>query len=95
LKRQGFNYAFNNDTDSISAYLSDMFYFETKPHNGVYEIDIGDNMIYHVPNKRVKAGINDTYRWHCRLGHINKNRMKKLQTAWILRSTGEESFDHC
>jgi hypothetical protein len=95
LKRQGFKYDFNNDNNFISAYLNAMFYFEAKPHNGVYEIDINCNMIYHVPNKHVKIGINDTYRWHCRLGHINKNRIKKLQANGILGSTSGESFDQC
>jgi hypothetical protein len=74
-------------------------YFEARPHNGIYEIDINgscnDNSIYTLNSKRLKLGFNQSYLWHCRLSHINKKRMTKLQTNGILESTGSESFDIC
>ncbi|KAD4586260.1 hypothetical protein E3N88_23861 [Mikania micrantha] len=95
LCEHGFKYAFN-DNGYFSAYLNGVFYFDAKPHNGIYEIDVhANNEIYNISNKRMKLDFNDTYLWHCRLGHINKNRMKKLQTSRILDSTGSESFDEC
>ncbi|KAI3814106.1 hypothetical protein L1987_18851 [Smallanthus sonchifolius] len=65
-----------------------------KPHNEIYEIEVHDNnVLFNISSKHTKYDLNDTYLWHCRLGYINKNRMKKLQTAGILNSTGQESFD--
>ncbi|GKF11228.1 retrovirus-related pol polyprotein from transposon TNT 1-94, partial [Tanacetum coccineum] len=34
-----------------------------------------------------------SYLWHCRLGHINKKRMDKLQRDGILQSTHDESLE--
>ncbi|GJV91716.1 retrovirus-related pol polyprotein from transposon TNT 1-94 [Tanacetum coccineum] len=33
--------------------------------------------------------------WHCRLAHISKKCIEKLQQEGILRSTDDESFDQC
>src|SRR3989337_4217943 len=36
-----------------------------------------------------------TYLWHCRLGHIGVNRMKKLHSDGLLESLDYESFETC
>ncbi|KAI3777237.1 hypothetical protein L1987_47035 [Smallanthus sonchifolius] len=93
LFEQGFKYVFNGI--AISAYLNDIFYFEAKPQNGIYEIDVQtDNNIYNL-SKRIKSGINDTFLWHCRLGHISKARIKRLQSERILEPIGQDLFDNC
>ena len=74
--------------------MNGLFYFEARPNNGIYEIDIhNSNVLYQISNKRKKFIVNDTYLWHCRLGHINKNRLKKLQTEGILDSIDKNDFD--
>ncbi|KAI3815888.1 hypothetical protein L1987_15571 [Smallanthus sonchifolius] len=94
LREQGFKYSF--DGDFVNAYLNDLFYFTPKPHNGIYEIVVHDNnALYSISSKRTQLDLKNTYIWPCRPGHINKNRTKKLQTARILNSTGQESFDDC
>ena len=68
LRRQGFDYRFNGEF--ISAYFNDIFYFDAKPNNGIYEIEIqNDNILCNISHKRNKLDFNDTYMWHCRLGH--------------------------
>ena len=80
---------------AISTYLNDIFYFEAKPRNGIYEIDVQpDNNVYHL-SKRIKTNVNDTFLWHCRLGHISKARVKRLQSEGILEYTGPDSFNNC
>ena len=80
LREQGFKYVFNGDF--ISAYLNELFYFEAKPHNGIYEIDVqNSNRLYNISSKRKKLDFNDAYMWRCRLGHINKNRIKKTPNS--------------
>ncbi|KAD5961454.1 hypothetical protein E3N88_12927 [Mikania micrantha] len=97
LHEQGFDYVFNGNY--ISAYFNNMFYFEAKPHNGIYEINVSNSCtsssMYTMNTKRLKSDFNQSYLWHCRLGHISKKRMEKLQTDGIVEPTGSETFDTC
>jgi hypothetical protein len=52
-----------------------------------------NNSLYHV-SKRVKSDLDSTYLWHCRLAHVGKNRIERLQREGILKSN-DESFDKC
>ncbi|GJT12091.1 retrotransposon protein, putative, ty1-copia subclass [Tanacetum coccineum] len=84
----------------ISVSKNNVFYFNAIPRNGIYEIDMHDllpnvNSIYNVSNKRVKHNLDSTYLWHCRLAHISKKRIEKLQHDRLLKSTDDESFDQC
>nr|GEZ74545.1 hypothetical protein [Tanacetum cinerariifolium] len=68
--------------------------------NGIYEIDMHDlvpnvNSIYNVSTKRAKHNLDFTYLWHCRLAHISKKHIEKLQQEGILKSTDDESFNQC
>nr|GEV49668.1 hypothetical protein [Tanacetum cinerariifolium] len=70
------------------------------PTNGIYEIDMhdlvpNDNSIYNVSTKRAKHNLNSTYLWHCRLAHISKKHIEKLQPEGLLKSIDDESFDQC
>ncbi|GKC05195.1 zinc finger, CCHC-type containing protein [Tanacetum coccineum] len=68
--------------------------------NGIFEIDlsnsnINDCSMYAVSNKRAKINLDSTLLWHCRLGHISKKRIEKLQHDGLLNSTDNQSFDKC
>ncbi|GJR48929.1 retrotransposon protein, putative, ty1-copia subclass [Tanacetum coccineum] len=54
-----------------------------------------DSSICCISNKRSKLNLDSTFLWHCRLGHINKKCIKKLQHDELLKSTNDESFDKC
>ncbi|GJS91930.1 zinc finger, CCHC-type containing protein [Tanacetum coccineum] len=67
-----------------------VFYFNAIPRDGIYEIDIHNlypnvSSIFNIRNKRSKHSLDSSYLWHCRLGHINKKRMDKLQRDGILQ----------
>ncbi|GJV29151.1 retrotransposon protein, putative, ty1-copia subclass [Tanacetum coccineum] len=84
----------------ISVSKNNVHYFNAIPSNGIYEIDMHDlvpnnNSIYNVSTKRAKRNLDSTYLWHCRLAHISKKRIEKLQQEGLLRSTDDESFDQC
>ncbi|GJU59410.1 retrotransposon protein, putative, ty1-copia subclass [Tanacetum coccineum] len=84
----------------ISVSKNNVFYFNDIPSNGIYEIDMHDlvpnvNSIYNVSTKRAKHNLDSTYLWHCRLAHISKKRIEKLQQEGLLKSTDDESFDQC
>ncbi|GJV54968.1 putative reverse transcriptase domain-containing protein, partial [Tanacetum coccineum] len=70
------------------------------PRDGVYEIEMScsntnDSSMYVVSNKRAKLNLDSSLLWHCRLGHISKKRIKKLQHGGLLNSTDIESLGKC
>ncbi|GJX84017.1 retrotransposon protein, putative, ty1-copia subclass [Tanacetum coccineum] len=73
----------------ISISKNEVLYFNAIPCNGIYEIDMLNlvpnvNSIYNVRNKRAKHNLDSTYLWHCRLAHISKKRIGKLQHVGLL-----------
>ncbi|GJU05864.1 retrotransposon protein, putative, ty1-copia subclass [Tanacetum coccineum] len=79
---------------------NNVHYFNVIPSNSIYEIDMHDlvpnvNSIYNVSTKRAKHNLDSIYLWHCRLAHISKKHIEKLQREGILKSTDDESFDQC
>nr|GFC20256.1 retrovirus-related Pol polyprotein from transposon TNT 1-94 [Tanacetum cinerariifolium] len=66
----------------------------------IYEIDMHNlypnvSSMFNVSNKRAKHSLDSSYPWHCRLGHINKKSMEKLQHDGILQPTHDESLEKC
>ncbi|GJX06750.1 retrotransposon protein, putative, ty1-copia subclass [Tanacetum coccineum] len=49
-------------------------------------------MKVNVSNKRAKQNLDSSLLWHCRLGHISKKRIHKLQHDGLLNSTDIESL---
>ncbi|GJT00921.1 retrotransposon protein, putative, ty1-copia subclass [Tanacetum coccineum] len=56
---------------------------------------ISDMDIKSMGNKRTKPNLDSSYLWHCRLAHINKKRIEKLQHDGLLKPTDNEPFDQC
>ncbi|VFQ80986.1 unnamed protein product [Cuscuta campestris] len=80
---------------SLSVYRKNVFYANANMTNGLYVLDL-DMPVYNISAKRNKPnGLNQTYLWHCRLGHINEKRISKLQQSGILESFDLESYDTC
>ncbi|GJS74818.1 hypothetical protein Tco_0707659 [Tanacetum coccineum] len=72
-------------SNGISVSSNGIFYFSCISVNDVFEIDMNDyvskynnNSIFSI-NKKRKLDLNSSYLWHCRLAHIGKTRMQKLQ----------------
>ncbi|GJR01453.1 retrotransposon protein, putative, ty1-copia subclass [Tanacetum coccineum] len=79
---------------------NNMVYFSVIPRDGIYEIDLSssntnDSSMYAISNKRAKLNLDSTLLWHCRLGHISKKRIEKLQHDGHLNSTNIKSFEKC
>ncbi|KAJ9560493.1 hypothetical protein OSB04_005653 [Centaurea solstitialis] len=93
LVDQGFFYKY--DYKLISCFKNDIFYFKATPSNGLYVLNLQENReVYHI-SKRSKNIEDQTYLWHCRLGHINKKRIEKLQKGGLLGSFDFKPFDNC
>ncbi|GJS15307.1 zinc finger, CCHC-type containing protein [Tanacetum coccineum] len=98
LVNNGYIHTFTNYGISVSK--DNVFYFNAIPCDGIYEVDmhnlyLNDSSMYNVSNKRAKHALESSYLWHCRLGHINKERMDKLWCNGILQPTHDESLEKC
>ncbi|KAJ9560759.1 hypothetical protein OSB04_005919 [Centaurea solstitialis] len=94
LVDQGFYYKY--DYKMISVFKDNIFYFKATPVNGLYTVNLQDNSneIYHI-SKRSKDIEDQTYLWHCRLGHINKKRIELLLKGGFLGTFDYKPFDNC
>ncbi|GJT46497.1 zinc finger, CCHC-type containing protein [Tanacetum coccineum] len=87
-----------NNTISVSK--NNVVYFTAIPRDGLYEIEMScsntnDSSMYVVSNKRAKLNLDSSLLWHCRLGHISKKRIEKLQYDGLLNSSDIESLGKC
>ncbi|GKB27409.1 putative ribonuclease H-like domain-containing protein [Tanacetum coccineum] len=77
-----------------------VFYFNEILRDGIYEIDMHNlypnvSSMFNVSNKRAKHALDSSNLWHCRLDHISKKCMDKLQRDGILQPTRDESLEKC
>nr|GEU42197.1 zinc finger, CCHC-type [Tanacetum cinerariifolium] len=84
--------------NSIQVSRNNMVYFSAVPMDGIFEIDFFDSYtnvssMYALSNKRSKSNLDSALLWHCRLGHINKKRIKKLKHDGLLNSTDLRDFE--
>ncbi|GJT42453.1 zinc finger, CCHC-type containing protein [Tanacetum coccineum] len=82
LYDDGFVNRFENNAISVSK--NNLVYFYAILKDVIYEIYLHNSntnyrSMYAVNNKRTKLNLDFTLSWHCRLGHINKKRIEKLQ----------------
>ncbi|GJS67264.1 retrotransposon protein, putative, ty1-copia subclass [Tanacetum coccineum] len=99
LYDDGFINRFEND-NSISVSKNNLIYFNAVPRDGIFEIvlsnsNTNDCSMYVVSNKRAKLNLDSSLLWHCRLGHISKKRIEKLQHDGLLNSIDTKSFEKC
>ncbi|GKE55317.1 retrotransposon protein, putative, ty1-copia subclass, partial [Tanacetum coccineum] len=90
LYDDGFVNCFDGNVLSVSR--NNLVYFSAIPKDGIYEIDLSssntnDSSMYAVNNKISKLNLESTLLWHCRLRHISKKRIEKLQHDGIFNST--------
>nr|GEX81366.1 retrotransposon protein, putative, Ty1-copia subclass [Tanacetum cinerariifolium] len=99
LYKDGFVNHFETD-NLIFLFKNNMIYFNVIPQDDIYEIvmsssNANDSSMYAVSNKRAKLNLDSALLWRCRLRHINKKRIKKLQDGGLLDSTHIKSFEKC
>nr|GEV99757.1 hypothetical protein [Tanacetum cinerariifolium] len=98
LYEDGFINRFVNNTIQVSR--NNMVYFSDIPRDGIFEIDLSNSYtnkssICDVSNKRAKLDMDFALLWHCRLRHISKKRIEKLQHDGLLNSTDLRAFEKC
>ncbi|GJZ61739.1 retrotransposon protein, putative, ty1-copia subclass [Tanacetum coccineum] len=86
-----------DDNNVISVSKNNIVYFMVVPRDGIFEIDIScsntnDSSMYAINNKRAKTNLDSSLLWHCRLRHISKKCIEKLQHDGLLNSIDIESL---
>ncbi|GJW80701.1 retrotransposon protein, putative, ty1-copia subclass [Tanacetum coccineum] len=86
--------------NSIQVSRNNMVYFSVVPRDGIFEIDSSDSYtnvssIYALSNKISMSNLDSAFLWHCRLGHISKKDIEKLQHDGLLNSTNLKAFEKC
>nr|GEX13927.1 hypothetical protein [Tanacetum cinerariifolium] len=79
---------------------NNLVYFMAVPRDIIFKIDMScsntnDSSMYAIANKRAKINLDSSLLWHCRLGHISRKRIKKLQHDGLLNSIDIESLGKC
>nr|GEX99214.1 retrotransposon protein, putative, Ty1-copia subclass [Tanacetum cinerariifolium] len=98
LYEDGFVNRFVDNTVQVSR--NNVVYFSAIPRDGIFEIDLSnsntnESSIYAVSNKRAKLDLDSALLWHCRLGHISKKRIEKLQHDGLIDSSDLGAFEKC
>ncbi|GJU94930.1 zinc finger, CCHC-type containing protein [Tanacetum coccineum] len=86
--------------NAIPVSRNNLVYFSVVPRDGIFEIDFSnsnaiDCSMYVVSNKRAKLNLDSALLWHCRLGHISKKHIEKLQHDGLINSTDLRDFENC
>ena len=85
-------YDFSIKKDILNIIVNDMSVMCGQLSSGIYVLSRPVNVLC-TPNKRTKLdNVEDSYLWHCRLGHINKNRISRLVKEGILNEINYESI---
>nr|GEX57389.1 hypothetical protein [Tanacetum cinerariifolium] len=89
-----------DDNNVIPVSKNNLVYFMVVPRDGIFEIDMScsntnDSSMYAITNKRAKINLDSFLLWHCRLGHISKKRIEKLQLDGLFNSIDIESLGKC
>ncbi|GJV96023.1 retrotransposon protein, putative, ty1-copia subclass [Tanacetum coccineum] len=89
-----------DENNVISVSKNNLVYFMAVPRDGIFEIDMScsntnDSSMYAISNKRAKTNLDSSLLWHCRLGHISKKRIEKLQHDGLINSIDIESLGKC
>ena len=90
----GYVLTFKNKCCSI--YFGSKLIATTPLVNGLYMIDVYSyNLQVDIALKKSKQSVNESYLWHCRLGHIGDGRLKKLHKDAYFGAFDYESFETC
>jgi transposase InsO family protein len=95
LDLDGFNVAIKNKCCTL--FRNDVCYGVAHLMNGLYVLDTNEHVLSVERDKKKRKFSHEstTLMWHCRLGHINEKRIKRLQNVGLLDQFVFEPIDTC
>jgi hypothetical protein len=89
-------YLFTSENNGCVISKNGMFVAFASIVNGLFILNLDDAPICNISAKRPRPNdLSPTYMWHCRLGHISENHMKKLHSDGLLTLFDIESYETC
>ena len=90
------NYEFSIKNNVCSIIMNGLNVLNGSLVNGIYLLSQPVTVMSTSSCKRPRIdNVNEAYLWHCRLGHINKNRINKLIEEGLLSVSDCESLPTC
>ena len=93
LATEGYEFLIKNDI--LNIIMNGVTIFCGHLNNSVYMLSQPVNIVYSTSKHPRLDSVSDIYLWHCRLGHINKNRINRLTQEGILEVSDCESLPTC
>jgi hypothetical protein len=94
LMKDGYLFASGNNGCVISKNGMSMTFASIM--NVLFIFNLDDAPFCNICAKRPRPNdLSPTYMWHCRLGHISENHMKKLHSNGLLTSFDFQSYETC
>jgi hypothetical protein len=89
-------YSFASEDNGCVISKNGMFVASASIVSGLFILNLDDAPVYNISAKRPWLNeLSPTYMWHCHLGHISENRMKRLHADGLLTSFDFESYETC
>ena len=90
-----YGYQFLIKENIYNIILNGVIMFVGQLNNGIYFLSQPVNVVQTFDKRPRIDNMSEVYLWHCRLGHINKNRIKRLAQEGILEVGYCESLPTC
>jgi len=89
-------YSFKSENNGCVISKNDIFVASASTVNGLFILNLDNKPVCNISPKRPRLNeLSPTYMWHCRLGHISKNCMKRLHTDGLLTLFDFELYETC
>ena len=93
LATEGYEFSIKNDI--LNIIMNGVLIMQGQLKNGIYTLLRPASVVYTSGKRSREDNVNDIYLWHCRLGHINKNRITRLVKEGLLDLSDCESLPTC
>ena len=83
------HYSFKSETSCCSIFKNNVFYVRAPVRGGLFilDLDCNETHIHNIDAKRFKQSNDNSMNiWHCRLGHIGQDRVKRIHASGLFES---------
>ena len=81
--------------DVCQVIVNNSMIIKAKLSNGIYVLSWPVSVMYTSSKRPRLENVSDLYLWHCRLGHINQNRINKMRGEGLLEVSDSNSLSTC
>ena len=75
--------------------MNNSMIIKAKLNNGIYVLSRPVNVVYTSSKRPRLKNVSDLYLWHCRIGHVNQDRINKMRGKGPLEVSDFDSLSTC